>query len=573
MIEELTVLTERVDDLPVLIASLEKLELADLTDQHIRVHGNWQGLSPGQVLTGWLAHILSAGDHRLNQVQDWAAKRLATLQGGLGGSVCAHDFTDDRLAWLLDALSDDGTWTSLEGALNRQTLRVYALQPQCVRIDSTTASGYWEVTQEGLFQFGHSKDGRPDQPQVKVVLSTLDPLGMPVATQVVSGEKADDPLYIPAIDQVRQSLAQAGLLYVGDSKLMALSTRAHVQAGGDFYLGPFSQTHMPPERLDAYLQPVWRGDQPLQVVERVNAEGKKEGIAEGFAYTEALTVAHEGAPLCWDEQRLVVRSYRQAQASEKALRRRLAQAQTALEGLNQRGKGKPRFNDGEALPQAAQALVKRYRVEGLLRLRYHEQVEEQWVRRYGSRPAERRRTYQVQVQVEEDEAAIQHAIRRLGWRVYGTNQSPQQCTVEQAVLAYREEYQVERSLGRLKGKPLSLTPMYLHDDQRATGLIRLLSLGLRVLTLLEGVVRRRLADTGEKLRGLYAGNPTRATDRPTTELLLGAFKDVFLSLVTVENQPHAHLSPLSELQKKILRLLELPLEVYTRLTTDSFKPP
>ena len=141
------------------------------------------------------------------------------------------------------------------------------------------------------------------------------------------------------------------------------------------------------------------------------------------------------------------------------------------------------------------------------------------------------------------------------------------------MLAYREEYQVERSLGRLKGKSLSLTPMYLHDDQRATGLIRLLSLGLRVLTLLEGVVRRQLEESGEKLNGLYAGNPTRATNRPTTELMLRAFKDVFLSLVTVGTQAHAHLSPLSDLQQKILHLLELPREIYTRLASDSFKPP
>jgi transposase len=197
--------------------------------------------------------------------------------------VCAHDFTDDRLGWLLDALSDDATWASLERMLNQQTLRVYSLAPQCIRIDSTTASGYWAVTEEGLFQLGHSKDGRPDQPQVKVVLSTLDPLGMPLATQVVSGEKADDPLYIPAIDQVRSGLDQQGLLYVGDSKLMALSTRAHLEAGGDFYLGPFSQTHIPPAVLDAYLQPVWNGQQELERVERVNAEGKKERIAEGFA--------------------------------------------------------------------------------------------------------------------------------------------------------------------------------------------------------------------------------------------------------------------------------------------------
>ena len=65
------------------------------------------------------------------------------------------------------------------------------------------------------------------------------------------------------------------------------------------------------------------------------------------------------------------------------------------------------------------------------------------------------------------------------------------------MLAYRSEYQVERSLGRLKGRPLSLRPMYVQRDDHATGLIRLLSIALRVLTLLEFVVRRQLAAAGE----------------------------------------------------------------------------
>jgi transposase len=59
------------------------------------------------------------------------------------------------------------------------------------------------------------------------------------------------------------------------------------------------------------------------------------------------------------------------------------------------------------------------------------------------------------------------------------------------VLAYCSEYLVERSLGRLKDRPLSLRPMYVQRDDHATGLIRLLSIAFRVLTLVEFVVRRR----------------------------------------------------------------------------------
>lgn len=573
MTEELTIITEHVGDLPLLIASMERMGLAALVNQHFAPHGNWQGLSPGQVLTGWLAHILSEADHRLNQVQDWAAGRLETLRGCLDAQVRALDFSDDRLALVLDALSQDQPWAAFEGALNRRTLRVYDLKPRCVRIDSTTASGYWEVTEEGLFQRGHSKDGRPDQPQLKVVLSVLDPLGMPLTTQVVAGNRADDPLYIPAVDQVRQGLRQEGLLYVGDCKLMALANRAHLQAGGDYYLAPFSQIQISPARLEAYLQSVWEGQQPLQQLQRPGADGRLETIAEGFERRESLRVEGDGPSLEWEERRLVVRSLAQARAGEKALHRRLEQAQMAIEALNEHGQGKTRFQEVAPLRQAAHALLRTHQVEGFLQLHYHEQLQERPVRKYGQRPAYLRQERQVWVQVQREEAAIRRAVQRMGWRVYGTNAPGEHLSLEQAVQAYRDQYRVERSFGRLKGKPLSLTPMYLDDDQRATGLVRLLSLGVRVLTLLEGVARQRLAQTGENLTGLYAGNPRRATSRPTTETLLRAFKEVALNVVTVNQKTYRHLSPLSQLQQKILALLEIPVEVYTRLAAGSSKPP
>jgi transposase len=91
-------------------------------------------------------------------------------------------------------------------------LRVYDLRPERVGLDSTTANGHWSVTEEGRLQFGHSQDHRPDLPQVKVMRSALDPLGMPVATDVVPGQRADDPWYVPAIARVRASLGRRGVL-------------------------------------------------------------------------------------------------------------------------------------------------------------------------------------------------------------------------------------------------------------------------------------------------------------------------------------------------------------------------
>jgi len=157
--------------------------------------------------------------------------------------------------------------------------------------------------------------------------------------------------------------------------------------------------------------------------------------------------------------------------------------------------------------------------------------------------------------------------------VYVTNQPSEQLSLEQAVLAYRSEYLVERSLGRLKGRPLSLTPMYVQRDDHATGLIRLLSIALRVLTLTEFVGRRHLALEQGKIAGLYAGNPKRATARPTAERLLEAFQDLTLTVIELPQQTIRYMTPLSPVQLRILEILGFSSEVYTSLEAISVEPP
>jgi len=573
MSEQPIVTTERVDDIPVLAASAKRMGLPELLDEHFDPHGNWQGISPGKMLTGWLIHILSEADHRLNRAQNWVAKRIETLRGCLEVELQALDFSDDRLAVGLDLLSDDESWAKFETDLNRRSMRVYDLKRKCVRIDTTSGSGYWKVTEDGLFQLGHSKDHRPDLPQLKVVLATLDPLAMPLATLVVSGEQADDPWYIPAIAQARKGLEGEGLLYIGDCKMMSFDTRAYLAAGNDDYLGPFSAVQISQSTLETYLEPVWSGQQALTAVERQVASGKLEKIAEGFEFCVTHTAEVAGEKISWEERRLVIRSLAHAKAAEEALHLRLEKAQAALGTLTDRKQGKELILDMQILSQMAEAILKKYQVSGLLQFQVIEQVQERRLRKYQDRPAETRIERQLTMTTVRDEEAIQKTIHGLGWRVYGTNAPQAELTLEQAVLAYREEYLVERCFGRLKGKPLSLTPMYLQDDQRATGLTRLLSIGLRVLTLMEHVVRSNLAEQGEKLSGLYAGNPTRATNRPTSEAMLQAFKDIFLNFVTVGGQTYRHISPLSNLQHKILTLLDLPDSIYANLAADFGNPP
>src|SRR5712691_11542855 len=345
MTEKLTITTERVDDIPVLLAQSDKMGIAELLDAYFQPHGNWEGTSLGWTTSIWLTHILSEGDHRMNQVQPWAATRMQTLQKCSRQGVRDQEWSDDRLSIVLDARSSDQKWQHFETALNQRIVRVYNLKPKRVRVDSTTASGYWTVTEEGLFQLGYSKDHRPDLPQLKVMLSTLDPLGLPVATQVVSGERADDPLYIPAIEQVSASLQEHGLLYVGDCKMAALETRAFVQAQQDYYLCPLASKQLPDAVLAAYLQPIWAGKQALTPISREREASQPELIAEGYEQTVTVSGEVKGKPITWTERHLIVRSVQQAKAATEALQARLVRAQVALGALNEHKQSKKRYHD------------------------------------------------------------------------------------------------------------------------------------------------------------------------------------------------------------------------------------
>ena len=573
MNEQPNIITERVDDIPLLLGQMERMGLATLLDTHFPTHGNWQGLGFGRVATIWLSSILSRGDHRLVHVEPWVAQRQFSLSYLTGEAVRAHEFSDDRLEIVLRLLSDDQGWAAFEAALNPHLVRVYDLRTERVHVDSTSASAYARVSDEGLFQFGHSKDHRPDLPQVKVMQAVLDPLGMPLATDVVGGQRADDPLYIPCIERVQQSLARSGLLFVGDCKMAARDTRAFMALAGDYYLCPLPQAQLDEGEFDEALERVYSDGQALSEVFRESEQGEAVLIAQGYEYNRPMSASVEDAEHEWTERRLVVRSVRHAESAQAALRARVAKAKEQVEALNKRGRGRKRYDDIATLRQAANAIVQRHRVEDFLWLRYDQQTTSHWVRAYQDRPAYMKEESQATVEVRVDEEALELAARRLGWRIYSTNQPAQQLSLEHAVLAYRNEYLVERSLGRLKGRPLSLTPMYVQRDDHATGLIRLLSIALRVLTLLEFVGRRQLAAEQAKLAGLYAGNPKRATARPTAERMLETFQEITLTRIELPQQTIRHTTPLSPVHLRILEILGFSEELYMSLEVISDKPP
>ena len=107
--------------------------------------------------------------------------------------------------------------------------------------------------------------------------------------------------------------------------------------------------------------------------------------------------------------------------------------------------------------------------------------------------------------------------------------------------------------------------MRVSGHTRMQGLVYLLSLALRVLSLVEWQVREGLRKSGSKLEGVYAGQPGRKTTRPSAELLLGVMNTISVSVIEVNGRAYTLLSPLTDVQKQLLKLWEMPPDLYETL--------
>ncbi len=553
----LTITSEQINSLPLLLGIIEDMGIRHLIDAHVTPHGHWQGISVGPAVTIWLSCLLQERDHRLVLVRDWANARAHTLNTLLDITLRDTDCSDDRLANLLTMLGTPATQAALDAALVQRGVRVYRLPTETIRLDRTSVSVCHDPAEpDSLLQLGHSKDHRPDFRQVKAMLATLDPLGLPLVCQMVSGARADDPLYIPAYDAAVAALGTAAVLVVGDSKMAALATRGQLVAHGSHYLCPYRPPHATAE-LAGWVEAALARADLWQRIETVDQEtGAVTPIAvidewrRAPRWTDpATTTAHT-----WDERVLVVRSSAY-QAGQRTLRERaLARLTEQLMALWQPpARGRKRYGSRYELEQAVAAWIERAGLTGIVQAPV---VAEQL--------ADGTTRWTVGT-IAVDVAAWEALVARLGWQVYVSNTPVEQYDAAALVATYHQQPLLERGISRLQTRNLQIRPVYLRDEQRIAGLLWLLTLALRVLTLTEYRVRTALAERDEEGVGLNPARRSQPTRRPTTERVVAAVANLTLTTVVRDGIAEQYLTPLNATQRHLLIVLKLPADLYDRL--------
>lgn len=561
---------ERADNLPVILNWLLKMQIQGIIDRIWYPHSNWGGLSYGQLAVLFVAYIIHQRSHRLSRMEKWVKEHHTVLEQVTGWTIGEKEATDDRLDILLDTLgSAEEQSVEFQRQLGGQVIQAFELPTKVGRYDTSSFSVHHapaegEQPAHDLLRFGHSKDKRPDLVQFKQGLGTLDPAGVPLVTHTISGETADDGLYLSAWDEMCQTIGHSDWLYVADCKAAARLTRATLDHKGGHYLFPLPMTGKTPDWLRRQVLDPSNEPEKIYLPGVVDKADRPIAVGQGFVVKRTIEEElADGTPHEWDEQWFVSQSFTHAQRTKRSLKRRVSHTVDILNSM----RPKPEETVFE-LQQRADQLLKQRKVGNYIAVTVQATVitTKRYLKPGRPTPNSPYRLIEkrhLSLDVQIDETVLSEAYHLAGWRVYVNNDQTEDMSLSQAVAYYRDEWLVETGFHRFKGGNLPALPLFLRIPERIIGLMLLLFVALQALTLLEFVARRNLQVQKEAIAGLVPGNPKNKTARPTAERLLAAFSNLHLVVETVGTLVNGYLNEsLSLLQRQILALLELPETIF-----------
>jgi len=450
---EKELISYQINDLPLLYGVIKTLGIAKSVNNYLKVHGNWTGTLPGEILELWLCYILSQCDHRLSGTEEWAKQHIDFLRIMSGfETLTAKDFSDDKLSSLLEYFSEDSTWGEVEKEVNKNALGVYRLESgsalKTFRLDAAPMQSHGKVKEGGLLQYGYHKH-HADLPQFKLKLCTLDNsvnnFAYPICHLTVNGKVADDELYKTIIAKSKEVLeglpAYAyGNLYVGDSKFGSIANRCYVISKKDYYLMPLSTVQLSLakriESIKAYkstdYQQVFRTEKKKEVL-----------VAEGFEISEQMEAESEGKVIKWEERRFFVHSISYGKSQKFALDKRVANAEASIIALTVRKQGKRVLKTKPAFEAAIAEILKTNKVEGLVEVVIKEEITKVKKRAYGDKPKRIEKKSEFELTVQRNEAQITERKKYMGWQIYATNAPKDLLTFEKCVWKYRYQSNIE----------------------------------------------------------------------------------------------------------------------------------
>jgi transposase len=550
----------RVGLLPILNHLLERLRLADFFRAYLPPQDRRCRIDPATGLLVLLRNLLLSREP-LYGVGEWAARHVPDLLGLSERQITS--LNDDRVGRCLDRLFQND-YGSLALTVATHAIAEFGVGLDQLHNDSTTITfhgDYPDATHEEkrkaqlrlAITWGHNKDHRPDLKQLLFILTVSQDGGVPVYFQARSGNTADDQTHRATWDLLCTLATRRDFLYVADCKLATAENMAHVHQHGGRFLTLIPRTRSEDRSFRESLsrgQVRWR-----PIYDKCDEDGE---IVDRFSISETPALSAEGYRLVW------YHSTGKAENDAAGRARRVDRALRELAELRQKlGSPRSRYQDRAKVVAAVETILESRGVGGWITTTIEERVEEKYHQEGRGRPSEKTRYVRevltrFELRCEIDHAAL--AAEHLGDGVFPLITNDRTLTERELLLAYKGQPVIERRFSQLK-TDFAVAPVFLKEASRIQALLCMYFFVLLVESLLERELRQAMVRTEvESLRRYPEG---RACRYPTVRRLIEVFEDVQRHRLKVGAEPAVlFTTKLSPLQKKILRLLDLPLSAY-----------
>jgi len=551
-----------VGGVPILNRFLDRLQIAELLDEHLPARDKRTTMPASTTLLVLVRNILIARQP-IYGVREWAGGFAPNLLNVWPDEI--GRLGDDRLGRDLERFFEH-CGPALILAVVRQVVQEFQVSLDELHNDSTTISFYGaypaaEKEHRGrgrptaAITWGHSKDHRPDLKQLLYTLTISDDGGVPVYFTSASGNVVDDQTHQQTWEMLRQLAGGPDFLYVADCKLATTDNMTYIARHGGRFVSVMPRTR---KEDSEFRQRLREAPQSVRWQHLYDVSDEKDRVTDRLSTCADEAVSAEGFRLLW------YHSTRKAERDAAARARSVQRALAELSELRDRLTGpRTRFRELSKVQEAVQEILQRFEVESWVTVTIEPLEQSEYRQADRGRPS--KQTRYIKKTRTRYTLSWKINLERLGEAqgddgVFPLISNDLELDTTSLLRAYKRQPVIEKRFSQLK-TDFAVAPVYLKCAARVQGLLAVYFLALLVQALLERELRQAMA--AKKIDSLALYPEERACARPTTARVLELFAPIQRHELSLPNGEVVEMvTELSPVQRKILRLLNLPESTY-----------
>ena len=545
--------TQAVGFAPILRYYFDQCGIAKIIDDHVELDPRRKILTHGQAAVAMITAILFQV-MQLYRICKFASEK--TVLKVLLPHIEAEQYFDDRLADTLDALFGYGIG-DLDMLITANMIDVFNIESQRCHNDTTSVSMYGDAdnnkTEQSIqITYGHSKKHRKDLKQFVWSMSVSSDHAFPLFQQAYSGNTADSTTYVEQWQRLIDLIGRRDFLYVADSKLICHQSMAHIHDNDGFFVAPAPMY----ESYKKVFEDALDNHDRQWLIEYKGRFNRGFEVPMDFKYEDKD----------YRLRMIILFDHGLFARKQKTLQNRIGKTQKAFEQISAK-LNRYKLKSYDAIDKACSAILKRHHTKDFFTYRIINEPITTYKNKHRGRPSKKAKPEQTAIVQDHfklelilDQNALDRALSRCGYYPLLTNQSQEQLSIEDAMLAHKKQYKSEHTFRRAKG-PYSIEPVYLHTPERIEAFLLLFKIALQMVVLIERTARKNIC---ERDYGLDNFMPNRVDVRnPRSEYMLKEFEDIVKGEMPLpDGNTYGFVSELNKLQRDILSVLEVPLNYY-----------